>query len=438
LQSSQRTRPRVNASWILGLLLAVTAVWGYRQYIRAADFGRQIDDMNEMSYYQLVDSMQNIDVNLSKLIVASAPGEALELLSGISRQSDFATASIASLPSTHPAVMDSVDFLNTLGDYCRALINETGDGQVLDSEDYNDLVSMRDVCVRLREVVMNVQTGKAFEYDGGMYEDIPEGVLIKAGEGEESIEYPTIIYDGPFSEALDQASPKGLVWPEVTQEQAAQAAAAALGCDVSQLSFDGEVGGKMPGYSFGFNNEKFCNISRSGGKVLWIMGNEDCEQEVLNETQLMQMALDYLASFGYSDMEVTWSQVYDCQMVMSFAGKQEGVLIYPDLIKIKLNMDEGNIIAFDATGYYMNHIDRSGSLGAALSHEQARDMVSPLLEPVDTRLCVIPAMGLGEILCWEFTCVFNNETYYVYINANTGKQEKIYKVVDTVDGSMLV
>ena len=69
-------------------------------------------------------------------------------------------------------------------------------------------------------------------------------------------------------------------------------------------------------------------------------------------------AEEFLKGIGYNNMKATYSMAYEGQMVTNFAYEQEGVLIYSDLIKVKLALDNGDIIGLEAQGYLTNHHER--------------------------------------------------------------------------------
>ena len=60
------------------------------------------------------------------------------------------------------------------------------------------------------------------------------------------------------------------------------------------------------------------------------------------------------------------------------------------------------------------------------------------METISSKLCMIPDECLGEKLCWEFKCYFDDAIYYVYIDAQNGEERKVLKVVETEDGSLLM
>ena len=55
-----------------------------------------------------------------------------------------------------------------------------------------------------------------------------------------------------------------------------------------------------------------------------------------------------------------------------------------------------------------------------------------------TKLALIPNEYVGETLCYEFMCINEGSTYYIYIDANTGLQMNILKIVETDDGNLLM
>ena len=65
-------------------------------------------------------------------------------------------------------------------------------------------------------------------------------------------------------------------------------------------------------------------------------------------------------------------------------------------------------------------------------------MISDDFEIKKERLTLSPLDFNREVLCFELECVKGNATFYFYINAQTGTQENILKVVETSDGNKLM
>lgn len=425
---------------VLAVLLIGAASWGGSQYSKVVEYQRVMDNMYEMSYYELVDSMENIDVQISKLMVSSSPGESLEILSSISRKSDFATSALSKLPVSHPAVMDTMSYLNTLGDYCRALVKNAGDGLMLKQEDYVNFENLRTSCMTLRTSFnttsynYDIAPDDEWDYYQQVEQDIYDPFSFEESGG---IDYPSIIYDGPFSDALIGQKAKGLAQQTCDREQAKQIAAQTLGVDVNEVEISSEGSKKIDGYSCSVKNGDTAFISSQGGNVIWSMKETGVYNEVLSYEDCVNSAKEYMATLGINDMVDTWSQMYDGQCVISFAYKQENCIVYPDLVKMKVNMEDGSILGCDALGYWMNHETRDIS-DETVSQDEAEATILGVVDVLETNLCYIPTGGGKEIFCWEFKCKFGEDDYLIYVNALNGVQERIYKVVETMDGSLVV
>ena len=90
----------------------------------------------------------------------------------------------------------------------------------------------------------------------------------------------------------------------------------------------------------------------------------------------------------------------------------------------------------------MNHTERE-NLAPQVDEQQALRAVSGRLTVTGSRLCVIPindglASGKTEKLCWEFVGEWNGSRYFVYIEAETGEEEKVLKVVAGNGGTLTI
>ena len=174
-------------------------------------------------------------------------------------------------------------------------------------------------------------------------------------------------------------------------------------------------------------------VTRRGGKVLWMFPEHAAYKSTLTVEKCRENALAFLESRGYPDMESLYFQVYNGLAVMNFAPRQGTVLLYPDQVKMQLRMDTGAVVGFEARGYLTNHGARPG-LTPRLTAEEAAENVSLRLENVSAgRLCVIPRLT-AERLCYEFSGVYQGEKYLVYVDAESGEQAELLKVVETDRG----
>jgi germination protein YpeB len=432
----------------LGIAAVAALSWGIYQNQLRASYETQLKNMYTRSFYELVGSMDNVQAQLSKLMVSNSPGGNIRLLSDISRQADDAVERISQLPLSHPAISNTMGLIALTGDFCRSLTNKAADGHPLTSDDIEHLKTLYNNCVDVTNELRKMQSDGlvAFEsLNNRTYYDISKGDEVSAQFSERDkggVQYPTLIYDGPFSESVINAQPKGLPPGNVDENGAKQAAAAFLKLpDASGVSVTGACKGRIETYMIEATNTSgnkvTMQVTKRGGKVLQMIEESGAAVPALSASDCAKKAVDWLASVGFGQMNATFAQQYDGLLVINFAPVQDNAVLYTDLVKVKVRMDTGAVAAFDATGYWMNHASRP-TLAPIISQQDAQKLVSAQLSVTGSQLALIPMSGDGERLCWEFKGTFGGDMFYVYIDAVTGEEADVFKVINTENGSLVV
>ena len=147
-----------------------------------------------------------------------------------------------------------------------------------------------------------------------------------------------------------------------------------------------------------------------------------------------KVALEFANRNGVKNAEVVWSEELDNQAYFNIATVKDGVIIYPELVKVKVDMEHGNVIGYDAITYWTN-------LDANRDIKKAGNITVKIPDGFTVkskRLCLAPLEYNREVLCYEYQCEKEGITYYFYFNAQTGVEENILKVVQTADSSKLM
>lgn len=258
----------------------------------------------------------------------------------------------------------------------------------------------------------------------------------------EDIEYPTMIYDGPFSDSQVNKEVKGLNFSDVSMETAKNNLGKILtNISVDNLKFNGESSGHFQTYDFSYEDENgvytFAQVTKKGGKLLTLSSQNIYKTKKLELANAEKIALDFAKKAGIESMKVVWSDVVGDDAFINLAPVIDGVIIYPDLVKVKVDLTKGDVLGFEASSYYMNHVNRK-ILPARITESVAKAKIYSGLYVKDSRLALIPLEYGEEVLCYEFICSMNGNTYYVYINAVNGSEENILKVVQTDNGNLLM
>ena len=123
-------------------------------------------------------------------------------------------------------------------------------------------------------------------------------------------------------------------------------------------------------------------------------------------------------------------------ITISFAAVQEDVICYPDLIKVKVALDNGEILMVEANGYIFNNTRRV--INPVNDESKAKEKINPNLNLENTRLAFIPTESKDEVLCYGFLGSIEDKRFLVYINADTLVTEKIYILLDTSGGTLAI
>ena len=112
------------------------------------------------------------------------------------------------------------------------------------------------------------------------------------------------------------------------------------------------------------------------GHVVWMLNARHPQESTLTMDEAARKAKDFLVALGFEHIVPTYANQADGWAIIPFAPLQDGAIIYPDLIKVTVALDNGEIVGFEGIGYIMNHHDRDLP-EPKITAEQALQSVSP-------------------------------------------------------------
>ena len=153
----------------------------------------------------------------------------------------------------------------------------------------------------------------------------------------------------------------------------------------------------------------------------------------------MDLAASYLVTLGIDAMEPTYYETANGVCTINFAYTQEDVICYPDLIKVGVALDNGQIVNVDARSYLVNHHPRELPDLLLTPEEAQKSLGSALAEATLRGLAVIPTEGANEKLCYEYHATGRDgHNLLLYVNAETGEEEQILILIETETGVLTV
>lgn len=439
LQFPSQSRKLIVAIALLLALLAGTAGFAAAQTRRLKAANARLDAVVQKAFYETCELTEGLAVNLRKLQVVSERGRAQALLSEVALQTQGALGNLALLPLGQDTVSATLKFINQAGDYAGALSARLGNGGSVTEADTQTLASLARTAAEFSASMSNLlaryERGEAvFEAQGG--DGAPDDLQPITNPASA---YPVLLYDGPFSDGRSDGEFRVLAGLRDVDEPTARGVLADfLGVPAGQVTFTGKSDIDVPCYEYSLTKGDYAltaGVTVAGARVLYVLSEGNVEAANLSRDQGVEAARAFLDSRGYGEMAMSYASHYEGILTVNFAAVAEGVIFYPDLVKVQVSLRDGAVIGLDATEYLMNHVPRE--LPAPLLTERdALDRLGPELVARRVRLCVIPD-GDSEALCYEITADDGDDTFLAYIDALTGVERELMQVVNE-NGDALV
>jgi len=429
----------------------VVAGFAVSGYALARDYRMELENGYRRALTDLSSNVSSMDTLLKKTQYASTPLMYASLASNIWREASAAKANLSMLPVTEASLDNVNKFLAQVGEYTLFLSNRMAGGAKLSEDDHAAIASLSalaaQVNTKLNELIggisdKSVMLTEVSKKTNGILAGINNsGIGISGGfEDVENgfEEYPTLIYDGPYSDSI--VNKESLLLKseaEISLQEAKEKAAAAFGVSVQEVAEGGEGGGVIASYYF-THGEKLAEVSKAGGYLVTVTDGAQREEEVISQEGALAAAEGFLEKIGYKNMRSTYYMTEYGVCTVNFAYSEDGVLFYPDLIKVGISLDDGSVSSFDARGYIMNHSDREPSQPQKTAQE-AEKLLSAGLSVESVQRVVIPTDGGGEKYCWEFLCKASDGTEVIeYFNSDTLREEDILILLKNENGTLTV
>ncbi len=438
---------------IIVVLVAALAILGIYTYKKQMEYRQLSENAYNMAFFELVDYVQNVETYLAKAIISSSPEQGVETLTNVWREANLAGAYLAQLPINTHELEKTAKFLNQVSDYSYSLSRKNINGQKLSEKDLKNLEELHEYSTGLENTLNQLSA----DMNEGR---IKWGELTKKGNQifakqvsniskdsfsnlEENFhEYSGLIYDGAFSEHITSSSKKGLTGEKINEEKAKQIASDFIGNEkIEQIQLSGKnENGNIVSYDF---NAKFKNedrtvtisVSEKGGHIVYMNTDREILQDTISQEEADERGKEFLEQKGFKNMKETYYLKQNGIVTINYAYLQDNVTIYPDLIKLKIALDDGEILGIETSGYLNSHMTRDIKQ-PKISKEKASENLNKKLEIKSEGLAIIPTEWQTEVFCYEFKGKIENMDFLVYVNAETGKEEDILLIVNTPNGTL--
>ena len=437
---------------VICVLLIIVGVLGFILYFKQKEYRQASENSYNQAFFEVVDYVQNVEVYLAKALISKSPEHGAETLTNVWREANLAQSYLSMLPIESRELENTEKFLNQVSDYSYSLSRKNIYNEGLSEEDFNNLKELHGYSVEL-ENTLNQLSADLNEGRFSWGELTKKGTVAFAKQvdniSKESFsnleenfhEYSGLIYDGAYSEHLTGIEKKGLTGEDIEEEKAREKVEEFIGKDnIQEIEGLGYIeNATIPSYDFLVKNNDSetinISISKKGGHIISMNSNRDVTVEAISQEEANEKGKQFLEEKGFTNMKETYFLKQEGIVTINYAYVQDDVVMYADLIKVKVALDNGEVLGIETTGYLNNHTTRDLT-NIKITKDEAREKINKNLEIQSEGMAMIPTEWQTEILCYEFKGKVENREFLVYINAENGREEDILIITDTPNGTL--
>lgn len=414
------------------------------------NFKRQknvVQDEYNKSMYLAVSYINNVEVDLAKLLVTSTPKMSAVTLADIWKQANLAKECLEQIPVAQNSMANASKYLTQVSDFSYTLMKQNISDIKLTEEEYEKLKHIYEdsskLSSKMSDIYDDLNAGriKWDELEKIGNEKLPDNDISNSISevGKTFQNYEGLIYDGAFSDHLLSSEPKFLSQKEISEDDAKKYIEEVILNDekIDKIEFKGESNGKIELYNFDVTldskQKRTISITKNDCKLYLMIGDKKVKEENISVDEAKKRGMEFLNKLGIDNMIETYYQKTENMIVINYAATQDGVILYPDLIKVKISLDDGKIYGVEAAGYIFNHTTRN-NLKPSISQEKAKSILNSSIKIISSDMALIPTESNSEILTYEFKGKIDNREFLIYINADNAREEKVLLVIDNKNG----
>lgn len=425
-------------------IVAILAGFAIMNMNMAATYKAQLENNYQQSLNELSETMDSIETNLTKSVYSNSDKMLFEISSDLYSECNEAKDALSRLPVGQMNLSSTYKFISQAGDYATYIAQKAASGEKISDEEHKNLSTLLNYANQLNDSIASMVSvcnngGRITASNVKNKNNVSINSLTNDMTTAEKAfkDYPTLLYDGPFADAVLNRESKMLKNAEsYSKDDAIDVAAYAMGCAVDQVSFASEEDGNIPCYVFTYG-QKTVGITKQGGYVAYMLYGGKITKSTITEKNAVNIAKNYLDKLGFDDMSETYYMTENNICIVNMAYTKGNVVYYSDLIKVGVSLNDGKVVSMEAEGYLTNHRERE-SFKTGKKAEELQKNISPYLNVLNVKNCVIPKDNGTEAMCYEFHCesTETNEEVLIYVNAKTGAEEDILLLLYSDGGTL--
>ncbi len=394
------------------------------------------------SLYELVGVVENIDDDLDRARISASPQQQGRILTDMLVQARIAETDVEKLPISAEQDANLSAFFNRTAKTCERMLAKLRDGESLTEQDIQTVERLyktsHSIRATLDELAATLTTDDMMLFIKGGGEDRLTSALQKVEETtlqENTLDKDMGAGKEPRKKEKSQNQPTKGVGEKSEKIDPAKAEELVRGYfkeySIDTVNYVGETHAKgLPVYNYELLDKDEtrldAQVSSLDGTLVKFNYFKECKEVKFDTEKAKLLAESFLATLGYDNVTAVRVSEMGTDGDFLFCYETDGVVYYKDAIKVKVCLERGLVSGMDASGFLKNHHTRVEPT-AKLNLSEAREKLSDKLEVESAKMCVIDVAG-KERSAYEFLCSYQDELYFVYVDANTGRELSIINV----------
>lgn len=431
---------------VLTLAVTGTTLWGYQEHREKNAVLINAENNYQRAFHELTYQIDLLHDKIGTTLAMNSRESLSPTLAEVWRITSEAHNDVGQLPLTLMPFNKTEEFLAKIGDFSYRTAVRDLNKDPLNDEEYETLKSLYSQSAQIQDELRKVQhmameknlrwmdvelalaTGKE-QSDNSIIDGFK--TVEKSVEGYSETDLGSTF----LNLKANDNNYNHLEGAEISKEKAVEIAKKYVGVGKGaeiEVTESGK-GSDYHFYSISMANKKTGQISnmditKKGGHPLWYVLSRDVEEQKISLNEASNIATKFLLDHDFKDLEVIESTQYDNIGVFTVIKSLDGVRIYPKSLKVKVALDNGQIIGFSNDDYLKAVTSDTEIKKPGITMEEARKKINPNVKVMEDRLAVIMNDIEEVVLCYEFMGTLENDTYRIFINADTGMEEKVEKM----------
>jgi spore germination protein len=431
---------------VLSLAVVGTAYWGYREHKEKNAILINAENNYQRAFHDLTYQIDLLHDKIGATLAMNSRVSLSPALAEVWKIASEAHSDVGQLPLSLLPFNKTQEFLAKIGEFSYRTAIRDLEKEPLTNGEYRTLQALYKNSATIQQELRNVQHLVLKNNLRWMDVELALATNDRSGDnviidGFKTVEKNVDTFTkssefGPTFIGLENVE-KGFVHAQgkpISKQEAKRIARSFLGLrgtESIKVTASGK-GADERFYSLTIHDPKtkgdiYMDITEKGGYPIWVINSRPIGKQTISLYEAANRGMRFLERHHFKNLELYDSSQYDNIAVLTFVTNENGIRIYPEAIKMKVALDDGTIVGFSARDYLSSPVKRPLAK-PKLTAEQAKQKVNPNLKIMEQRQAVITNDVNEPVHCYEFLGTLGEDTYQIFINANTGMEEKVEKL----------